>query len=617
MKPGEEPEDLPRAPITLEALRGAASLFAYLRPYRWKFTASLLLLFLGSLLSLSLPYLAGDLVKAARAQIEGGASAEGGWSVNQVALAMAGALALQAALAFCRAWWSIEVGENSLADLRRDTFSRLIHLPMTRHHERRVGEVLSRLSADLTGIRDMLTEGLPHFLRQTVILVGGVTLLFVTSWKLTVGMLATFPVLMVAAVLFGQRLRQVARDAQDRLAESHVVAEEALHGVAAVKAFANEGIERARYDAALRRYVQAAIRAGLYTGAFIAFIVLALFGSMVFVLWLGARLYVAGEIDEGDLTRFMLFTVFVGGAAGSFAEIYGQLQRALGSTQRVREILNEPTEDPGPDQRLALRGEVEVRNVRFRYPTRPEAEVLRGLSLLARPGERVALVGPSGAGKSTLFALLLRFFEPESGEILIDGQPAQSYGLAALRRRMAVVPQDVTLFGGTIAENIAYGMPGASEAEVLQAAKEANAHEFISAFPDGYATKVGGQGAQLSGGQRQRIAIARAILRDPAILLLDEATSSLDAGSEKLVLEALDRLMRGRTSILIAHRLSTVRSASRIYVLKEGQVVEEGAHADLMAQADGVYRNLSILQLHETVAAPHLDPDWGTTQPVG
>ncbi len=602
MPPAEDPDDLPKAPINAVTLAEAAALLNYLMPYRGKFLAVLALLLSGSLLGLAFPYLAGDLVNAAKYQSQGKTPEAWNQNINTVALLLIGVLAVQASMSFCRALWGIEVGEKALADLRRDTYSRLIHLPMGFHHARRVGELTSRLSTDLVSIRDMLIEGIPHFLRQVVILVGGVTLLLVTSWKLTLGMLVTFPVLMVVAVLFGQVLRKVAKEAQDRLAESNVVVEETLQNVATVKAFANEPFERGRYGAALAEYVKAAIRGGVYTGAFFAFIVLALFGSMVFVLWFGARLYIAGEVNEGDLTRFMLFTVFVGGAAGTFAEMYSQLQRTLGSTQRVREILKEPAEDPGPAERLPLRGEVELRDVRFRYPSRPEAEVLRGVSLSAREGERVALVGPSGAGKSTLVSLLLRFFEPDAGEILIDGRPASSYGLAALRSRMALVPQDVLLFGGTIAENIEYGRPGASREEVVEAARQANAHDFIATFPEGYETKVGERGVQLSGGQRQRIAIARAILRDPAILLLDEATSSLDAESERLVLEALDRLMQGRTSLVIAHRLSTVRRASRIYVLKDGAVAEAGTHAELMGLTEGVYRTLSVLQLEpETI----------------
>ena len=322
---------------------------------------------------------------------------------------------------------------------------------------------------------------------------------------------------------------------------------------------------------------------------------------MVLVLWYGFRMVQADEMRLGDLASFMLYTMYAAGAMGSFADLYSQLQRTLGATQRVRELLEEKTEEESAPPPVAavgrLRGDVAFENVGFRYPSRPDVEVLRGVNLAARAGQRVALVGPSGAGKSTVASLLLRFYEPESGRIVIDGRDARDYGLRELRGRMAIVPQDVLLFGGAIGDNIAYGRPGATETEVIEAARQANAHDFISAFPEGYQTRVGERGVQLSGGQRQRVAIARAILRNPAILILDEATSSLDSGSESLVLQALDRLMEGRTSLVIAHRLSTVRSADRIFVLKDGAVVEEGTHEALLARPEGVYRTLSLLQL--------------------
>ncbi|MBY0228155.1 MAG: ABC transporter ATP-binding protein/permease [Gemmataceae bacterium] len=609
----EDPGDLPKAPINARTLGEAAAMLAYLRPYRLKLVAILILLLFGSLAGLAFPWLSGEMVKAAKSQLGGKEPSAWNESINGVALVLVAVLAGQAGMSFFRAVWSVEVGEKALADLRRDAFARLIHLPLGFHHGRRVGELTSRLSADLASIRDMLVEGFPHFLRQCVMLLGGVALLLLISWRLTVAMLATVPVLMVVAVMFGSRLRAVGKEAQDKLAESGVVVEETLHNVATVKAFANEGYEQRRYGSALEEYVKAAMRGGLYTGTFFAFIVLCLFGSLVFVLWYGARLYAGGELDEGDLTKFMLFTVFVGGAAASFAELLASFQRMLGATQRVREILREPVEEEGTPTGRPIGGEVELRGVRFRYPTRPETEVLAGVSLHARAGERVALVGPSGAGKSTLIGLILRYFEPEAGDILIDGVPAREYGLAELRGRMALVPQDVSLFGGTIGENIAYGRPGASPDKIEEAARKANAHDFIMGFPDGYGTKVGERGVQLSGGQRQRIAIARAILRDPAILLLDEATSSLDAESERLVLEALDRLMEGRTSLVVAHRLSTVRRADRIYVLKDGTVAEAGTHAELMDRPEGVYRNLSMLQLEPQ---PIKEDAWPQTLPT-
>ena len=601
-----EDDEAPPARISLANLREAAGMLRYLWPYRVKFGLAMVSLLVGGLLGLAFPYLAGDLVNAFL-----GKGDPYRWTndTDRVALALIGVLAFQAAFAFLRAMWFIEVGERSLADLRRDTYARLVRLPMSFHSSRRVGELTSRISSDLTRIHDTLIDSLPEFLRETILLVGGLTLIAITSLQLTGLMLASVPVLMILAVLFGNLIRKIARQAQDRLAESNVIVEETLQNIASVKAFTSEAHEQDRYHNALVRYVKAAVRGAIYEGAFISFIIFALFGSIVLVLWYGARLVQSGALDAGDLTRFMLYTFYVGGAAGTFASLYSQLQRALGATQRIREILAQPTEPVGQGQGVPARlgGHVRFDLVHFRYPSRPEIEVLRGVSLEALPGQRIALVGPSGAGKSTLMSLMLRFYDPERGEILVDGKNARDYDLHQLRAKMALVPQDVILFGGTIAENIAYGKPGASQEEIEQAARQANAHDFITVFPEGYQTRVGERGVQLSGGQRQRVAIARAILRDPAILLLDEATSSLDSQSESQVLEALDRLMQGRTSLVIAHRLSTVRGADRIFVLDQGTVVESGTHAELMDRPTGAYRNLSLLQFQPEeapVAAP-------------
>jgi ATP-binding cassette subfamily B protein len=599
-----EADDLPPPPLTLAGLREAGQMLRYLRPYRWRFAAAMLFLFAGSLFGLAFPAVAGRLIDLAR---PGGADALRSWldDIDVVALLLLGVLAVQAACSFLQSYGFNSVGEQSLSDLRRDAYGRLIRLPMAFHSRRRVGELASRLAADLSLITDTLIFALPHFLRQTTILIGGIVLIGLTSFRLTLVMLLSFPALIGVAVLFGRRIRHSSKEAQDRLADSNVVVEETLQGVASVKAFANESFEEGRYRRSLDRFLEAVLRGARARGAFHAFIVFGLFGALVLVLWYGAKQVQKEELSIGALASFMLYTVYVGGAMGSFAELYGQLQRALGATHRVRELLREPTEESGSGSDVhengqaltpALRGAVTVEDVSFRYPARKETEVLRGVTLRAEPGQRIALVGPSGAGKSTLVSLLLRFYDPDAGHIRIDGKDLRDYPLSALRRCMAVVPQDVFLFGGSVLDNIAYGRPGASEEEVIAAAKAANAHDFIMSFPEGYATRVGERGVQLSGGQRQRVAIARAVLRDPVLLILDEATSSLDSESEALVLQALDRLMEGRTSIVIAHRLSTVRRADRIFVLKEGQVVEEGTHDALAGRSEGVYRTLTELQ---------------------
>jgi ATP-binding cassette subfamily B protein len=597
------PDDLPPSPINRATLGEAIRFLGYLWPYRVRFLLALVSLLVGSLLGLGFPVLAGKLVDGALAQRLGKEAVAWYQNTNTIALTLLGVLALQGTFAFLRVIWFTEVGERSLADLRRDTYARLVHLPMAFHSQRRVGELASRIATDLTRIRDTLIDTVPSFLRQVVLLVGGVILIAATSLELTAVMLVSLPPLMIVAVIFGRYIHRIARQAQDRLAESNVIVEETLQNIASVKAFTNEDHEEGRYQHSLSAYVQTAIRGAWFEGGFVAFIVFALFGSIVLVLWYGAQLVQSGPMTFGELSTFMLLSVYVSGAFGSFAEMYAQLRRTLGATHRVRELLVEPVEPlAGQATEGRVRGDVVIEDVHFRYPSRKEMAVLQGVSVQAQAGQRIALVGPSGAGKSTLVSLLLRFYDPDEGKILIDGREARAYDLHELRRQMAIVPQEVLLFGGTIAENIAYGKPGASAEEIEQAARLANAHDFISAFPEGYQTRVGERGVQLSGGQRQRVAIARALLRDPAILILDEATSSLDSESEQLVLQAMDRLMQGRTSFVIAHRLSTVRRADCIFVIKEGRTVEAGTHPELMARPEGLYRTLSELQ-HEGLGA--------------
>jgi ABC-type multidrug transport system fused ATPase/permease subunit len=594
--------ELPKAKLNRESLRQTLELFRYLRPYRGRFSAALASLFAGSLLSLAFPYLAGSIIDAALHHPEGGNSMAG---ADRTALLLMGVLALQASLSFFQALSFATAGQRSLVDMRRDTYARLISLPMSFFAQRRVGELASRLSSDLIQIEDTMITILPQFLRQTTLLIGGIVLIAVTSLQLTGIMLASLPFIIVAAVIFGRKTRKISREAQDRLADTATIVEETLQGILNVKAFSNEGYELNRYHAGLASFLAITLRGARLRAAFIAFIVFALFGFIVLVLWSGARLLQQGQISFGQLTRFGLYTVFVAGAMGQYAELYSQLQKAIGSTQRVRELLRETGEvevllGPTPPSTLPrLRGDVVFENVHFSYPSRPGIEVLHAINLAAASGQRIALVGPSGAGKSTLISLLLRLYDPSAGRLLIDGREARDYRLAELRGQMSMVPQEVLLFGGSVAENIAYGKPGASAEEIEQAARQANAHDFIHAFPERYATLVGDRGIKLSGGQRQRVAIARAILKNPAILIMDEATSSLDSESERLIQEALETLMHGRTSFIIAHRLATVRHVDRIIVIAGGRVVESGTHDELQAIEDGVYRRLAALQFRE------------------
>jgi len=597
--------DLPKARLSRENLREAAKLFTYLRPHRGLLLAAAGALVLSSLLSLCFPYLAGSLMDAAKPGAVARAPAWLPHNINHVAVLMLGILAVQACSTYFHSTSMTKIGQSTVSALRRDTYARLICLPMAFFGQRRVGELNSRISADLTQIEATLIMALPQLLRQTLMLLGGIILIAATSAHLTLIMLSAIPPVIALAVVFGRKMRKNSRETQDQLAETGIIVEETLQGIFNVKAFVNEAFEIARYGRSMDAYLRVALRGARLRGAFIAFIVFSLFGCIVVVLWSGASLLQSGQISLGEMTRFVLYTAFVAGAMGQFADLYAQVQKAVGATQRVRELLAEQPEfvlaapgAPAPPARPALHGEVELRDVRFRYPSRPEVEVLKGISLVVRPGEKIALVGPSGSGKSTLISLLLRFYDPQPGEILMDGRPAPEYPLAWLRNQMSIVPQEALLFGGTIYENIAYGRPGAGKDEILAAARKAYAHEFIAPFPEGYQTLVGERGVKLSGGQRQRVAIARAILKDPAILILDEATSSLDSESERLVQLALDRLMEGRTTFIIAHRLATVRRADRIVVIQDGVLVESGTHDDLYRRDDGLYRRLAELQFN-------------------
>jgi ABC-type multidrug transport system fused ATPase/permease subunit len=595
---------LPKAAVTRESIRETISLARYVKPYRGRFVFGLGSLTFSATCGLVFPFLAGALIDSVLKPAGAVLPLLGALRLNQIALVLVGTTTLQAAASFNSALCFNRVGQSALADLRRECYQQLIALPMAFFGQRRVGELTSRVSTDIAQIEGALIDALPQMCRQVIFLVGGITLIAVTSGRLTAVMLGTLPLLIAAAVFFGRRLRRYSRETQDQLAVTNTIVEETLQAIASVKAFANERFEVGRYDGANRRVLAAALGAARWRAVFVAFFILALFGGIVIVLWYGASLMQRGMISAGEMTRFILYTTFVAGAMGQAAELFSQVQKTIGATQRVRELLREPAEDlaageTGADRGTLparLRGEVSFSAVDFRYPSRPEIQVLHRLSLEARPGERIALVGPSGAGKSTITALLLRFYEPESGRIMIDGRPAGDYPLSWLRGQMAIVPQDVTLFGGTIAENISYGRPGASEEAVHAAAVQANAHDFIAAFPEAYATIVGDRGVKLSGGQRQRIAIARAILKDPAILILDEATSSLDSESERQVQLALDGLMQGRTTFIIAHRLATIRTADKIAVIEAGRVVELGTHDQLAARDDGLYRRLSALQ---------------------
>ncbi|AXY75880.1 ATP-binding cassette domain-containing protein [Paraflavitalea soli] len=587
-------EDMPKAKLTMANLRETLLIFSYVRPYLGKFITGLVFITLSSLTTMSFPYLLKQLIDTANGAKSpfGTSGAIVGW--------MFAILTVQMLFSFMRIYLFTSVGENAVADMRRDIYRKMITMPMDFFAQRRVGELSSRISADLSQIQEAVTSLLAEVLRGILTLIIGIGLILYISPLLTGVMLSVIPVIIIIAIVFGKFIRRFSRQTQDQLADSNTIVQETLQGISNVKSFTNEWFEINRYTRSLQQVVKMAIKSGQYRGMFVSFLLFSLFGTIVLVVWYGI-----GHLNFGDLTAFVVYTAFVGGSMAGFADLYGQLQKTLGATQRVRELLKDIPEqvseqDEPVQPEHVLHGQVTLQNVAFSYPTRSELPVLRDVSVTVMPGEQVAIVGPSGAGKSTIAALLLRFYEPGSGQLLYDGKPATTIPLTQLRKQIALVPQDVLLFGGTIRENILYGKPDASQEEIEQAARQAHAHEFIVNFPEGYETVVGERGVKLSGGQRQRIAIARAILKNPVILILDEATSSLDAASESLVQEALDNLMKNRTSFIIAHRLSTIRSADKIVVLEKGVVKELGTHQELLNLPDGLYRELNRLQLEIT-----------------
>lgn len=520
-------------------------------------------------------------------------------NINQVALLLLAAFALQALFSFFRIYLFADVTERAIANIRKDVYAHLIKLPMTFFSSQRVGELNSRVSNDIGQLQETFMTTLAEMVRQIVIIVVGVSLLFIYSVELTLVMLVSLPVMMLAAFFFGKFIRSLSKRTQDELAQAQIVVDETLQGVQSVKSYANEFFEIARYANVVERARLVAMKGAKWRGAFASFIIFGLFGAIVLVIWYGVKLRNEGEIGLDVFTSFLLYSVFVGASIGGVADIFGRVQKAVGATENLFDLMDEAAESISSEKRspLAISGAMSFNDVKFSYASRKDKPVLKGLTLNIAAGERVAIVGSSGAGKSTMASLILRFYEPNSGEMMFDGKPAQSYELSALRDQMALVPQEVLLFGGSIRENIAYGKPSASEAEIRAAAEKANALEFIESFPEGFDTTVGERGIQLSGGQRQRVAIARAILKDPKILILDEATSSLDAESEMLVQQALDQLMINRTSLIIAHRLSTIKKADKIAVIEHGVITENGTHEELLNIENGVYRKLSKLQV--------------------
>ncbi|MDZ4663532.1 MAG: ABC transporter ATP-binding protein [Bacteroidota bacterium] len=592
-------DELPKAKLSIANLKKSLRLFGYLGKHKWKFVLGMIFLVGSAGVGLIFPlksgqmlgYLAEETKDVETVRVE----------LMEIGGVLLGILLLQAAFSFGRVYLFAQVTENILKALRLDTFKRLIQMPMSFFSKSQVAELSSRMATDISVISDAFTINIAELIRQTIVGVGGLVILVMTSGPIAKWFLVIIPPLTIVSILFARKIRKFSKTYQEKIAESNVVVGEALTGISNVKTFTNEDYEINKYDKLANIIREFGLKYGIFRGLFFSFVMVFVFGSVFFILW---QMLFALKVDK-TLTpeafgTFMMLSLFVAGSLGGLPEQIASLQRALGATDRVFELIDGTIEDidlgSTTDAEKTKSGEIEFKNVSFNYPTRPDFVVLKDVSFKAQTGQTVALVGSSGSGKSTIASMISRFYDPINGEIIIDGKNSKEYSLTDLRKKIALVPQDVILFAGTIRDNIAYGRPNATEEEIAEAAKKANAYDFIESFPDKFTTLVGERGIQLSGGQRQRIAIARAVLKNPSILILDEATSSLDSESEHLVQEALEKLMVGRTSIVIAHRLSTIRNADKIVVLQKGVVLETGTHSELMKHEEGLYYKLNRMQ---------------------
>ena len=600
MRPKKTKE--PKVKLTKDSWRKAARFLRYLKPYAGTYFIGWIFLVLSTSAGLVFPYLMGKLLGSTNttANPEQAIRLIDLSNVNQIALALFVLFFFQSVFSFVRVVLFNNVTENALRDMRNDAFQKLVYMPMDFFNRQKVGELTSRVASDITQIQEVLRTTIAEFFRQIIIVFGGIAFLFFISWKLSLIMLATVPVMAIVAVFFGRYIRKLSKEAQDYIATSNSVLEEALTGIANVKAFTNEWFLLGKYKKSTQQTRDLNVRSGIWRGLFVSFIIFCLFGAIVFIVWKGLLMTQGPnpELASEGFYQFVLFTIMMGASIGSLPDLYASVQKAVGATENLLDLLQEEGENliSQAEESLAIDGSLRFEQLVFHYPQRPDINVLKGIDFNLAPNQTLALVGQSGSGKSTIANLILQFYKPTSGSIYFGNQNANELDLHQLRKHMAVVPQEVLLFSGSILENIRFGRPDASDAEVTDAAQKANAWEFISTFPEQMHTEVGDRGIQLSGGQKQRIAIARAILKNPSILILDEATSALDSTSEKLVQDALEELMKGRTSIVIAHRLSTIRRADQILVLQDGQITEQGQHDELMA-LKGQYANYVAQQL--------------------
>ncbi len=585
----------------------------YLLPYKPQIAGALVALFIAATTVLGLG-------AGLRALVDHGLNKGNADLLDSALFALIAIVVMLACASFARFFLVSWIGERVVADLRRDVYAKVIALPPAFFEVTRTGEVLSRLTTDTSVLQTVVGSSLSMALRNTLLLIGGMIMLAVTSFKLTAIVVLLVPIVLVPILVFGRKVRRLSRLSQDRIADVGHRVDETLNAIPTVQAFAREAHESERFGQTVENAFSTAVERIRARAFLTASVILLVFGGIGVVLWMGGHNVLDGSISGGDLAAFVFYAVVVAGSVGAISEVYGDLQRAAGAAERLSELLaSEPDiRSPALPERLPKPspGLVRLENVTFHYPARPDTPTLEDISLDVAGGETVALVGPSGAGKSTLFRLLLRFHDPDSGVISVDGVDIRRAALDMLRERMALVPQEPVIFGDSIAENIRYGRPGASDADVRAAADAAFATEFIDRLPEKFETFVGERGVRLSAGQRQRLAIARAVLKDAPILLLDEATSALDAESEQMVQQALERLMQGRTTLVIAHRLATILKSDRIVVLDQGRVVETGRHEDLV-KSGGLYARLADLQFDtENGAAKPDQASSDTSQPL-
>ncbi len=594
-------DELPKAKLSLANFKKSLRLFGYLGKHKWKFILGMIFLVGSAGVGLVFPLKSGEMFGYLGESVK--APDQVRTELMSIGLILLVILLVQAAFSFGRVYLFAQVTENILKEVRKDTFKRLIQMPMSFFSKNQVAELSSRMATDISVISDAFTINIAEFIRQSIVGVGGLILLiYTTEWTIAKWFLIIIPPLTAAAILFSKRIRKFSKSYQEKIAESNVIVGEALTGITNVKTFTNENYEVAKYEKISDSIREFGLKYGIFRGLFFSFVMVFVFGSIFFILWqMLFALKVEHTITPQAFGTFMMLSLFVAGSLGGLPEQIASIQRALGATDRVFELIDGEIENidflKENTPAKQTKGEIEFSSVSFNYPSRPDFKVLQDISFKAEAGQTVALVGSSGSGKTTIASLILRFYDPINGSILIDGLDSRSISLTELRKQIALVPQDVILFAGTIRDNIAYGKPNATDLEVEEAARKANALDFIISFPDQFKTLVGERGIQLSGGQRQRIAIARAVLKNPSILILDEATSSLDSESEHLVQEALDKLMVGRTSIVIAHRLSTIRNADKIVVLQNGLVQEIGPHQQLILNESGLYYKLNKMQL--------------------